>query len=854
MNKNLKGLTGYYFKDKQFSDLSIIAPTIDDVLLFSKDSLKGMKCLESEIQSVRWIGFIKASQTGKYLISSDNSNCKIMIDNTILDNNSIINLCAEKFYRIRIEQLLDKPTMLKDYTGINLYWKIDDNEKTLILLSNMFQAEYSDMDEYNKFIPNENMFSIINRNQDINLDSDNDGIPDAQEINGYTAKNNIIIDWDESYSELGLKKYVSNPYKPRTANDPYTDKEKVLGNIDPSVSLIARDPLIAAYPIIRVSMEDLLVTKNSTITGETGSTMSKATTTGYTQSNTAGVEISGEVGFTGFPNFTITASANYSHTWETNNSVEDTSGTSFTNGLSIEYGEAAYINPNVRYYNTGTAPVYNLKPTITLTLDGGSIASIKAQSNQTSGYLNPGQNYPDKNLPPLAFNTLDPLSTQLIAIDYEQLQEVDKGTSIGISVPQFDGNFAKYDSSGNISTTGVWAPYLGQIESSTATFILETKYGTQEVKVAARNSKDNTDYTPEITILEALDKAFNIKLAGDDFYFEGITLPASAKISIFMDDYTKNELTNQLENMELKNFLYCIIRPKMNITITAKEESTIIDENKTYRILSYLDNKKCMDVNIENSDNKVTINELTNEDSQKWKLKFDPLNNLYTINNLSTNTSLSFDKSYGDNILRTKKTSSINDKTWDLEDAGYDSYYFKLKSNLNKVATLSNTTNNTPIILTDKNDERNQKWLFQEWSHIKIKEYIDAINNHNSSKISDIKGIQLVANHGNIRSYVVRDFSFKVKNIDSRKYSIKLLSQVAGVPPYHIKCVATLGSTSKTITQNADGYWNTNIFEFDFPENENIHEDLTVNITAYLNSNYDTSQYNLYMYSVYVEG
>ena len=857
MNENLKGLTGYYFKDSEFSNLAIIAPTVEEGLIFSKDSLKGMKCLDNEIQSVRWIGFIKANQTGEYLITTDDKNCKIEINNTILDNNSNINLTAGKYYRVRIEHLIDTTVTLKDYVGIKLYWKIDNNVKTLIPLTNMFEPEYSDMNDKNRFIPNDNMFNnSINRTSNDSIDSDNDGIPDFQEINGYTVKNKIIIDWDESYSKLGLKKYISNPYKPRTTNDPYTDREKVLGNIDPSVSLIARDPLIAAYPIIRVSMEKLLVKKNSTITGQEGSSMTKAVTTGSTQSNNVGTSISGEIGFAGMPSFKITASANYSHTWTTNNSIQDTTGTSFTNGLSINYGEAAYINPNVRYYNTGTAPVYNLSPNITLTLDGGSIASIKANSNQIGGYLNPGQNYPDKNLPPLAFNTMDPLSTKLIAIEYGQLQKIDKGDSLDISVPQFSGNFSKYDSDGNIVTTGNdWAPYLGQIESSTATMIFETKYETKEVRVAARNANDSTDYTPEITVLEALKRAFNIELKGEDFYFEGITLPAGAEISIFMDDYTKNEMTEQLKDMEIKNFLYCKLRPKMNITITAKEKSSLIDENKTYRILSYLDDKKCMQVDTTNGFNKVVINELTNESNQKWKIKFDPETNLYTINNVATNAPLCFDSSLGDKILRTKNININNDKLWNLEDAGYNSYYFDIKSNLSKVADLANanTANNTPIILYNKHGERNQKWTFQEWSHMKIKECIDVTQNYISSKIADIKGIEYSDNHGNIPNYVVRDFSFKVKNVDSRKYSVRLLSQTLAVPPYYIKCVAKLGDTSKTLYQSASGYWNTNVFEFDFPEDENINEDLIINITSYLNSDYVTDPYYIYMYSVYVE-
>lgn len=129
-------------------------------------------------------------------------------------------------------------------------------------------------------------------------------------------------------------------------------------------------------------MENLVISKNSTITGQTGNSMSKSTSYSSTYSNTIGASISGGLSLGIIPTFTMSASANYSHTYQSTNTVSDTSSQSFTQGLSINTGETAYINPNIRYYNSGTAPVYNVSPNTTIVIGDESIATIQPKSNR----------------------------------------------------------------------------------------------------------------------------------------------------------------------------------------------------------------------------------------------------------------------------------------------------------------------------------------------------------------------------------------------------------------------------------------------------------------------------------------
>ncbi|ALZ64487.1 Protective antigen precursor (plasmid) [Bacillus cereus] len=54
------------------------------------------------------------------------------------------------------------------------------------------------------------------------------------------------------------QKYFSSPMKWSTASDPYSDFQKVTGMIDKQVKREARNPLVAAYPIVNVDMEQIV--------------------------------------------------------------------------------------------------------------------------------------------------------------------------------------------------------------------------------------------------------------------------------------------------------------------------------------------------------------------------------------------------------------------------------------------------------------------------------------------------------------------------------------------------------------------------------------------------------------------
>lgn len=594
MSFKIEGLMGYYFKDKYFSQLEFIAPTLEGKLDLDKTGLPEV-CLNKEISAVRWVGYVTPAETDEYTIFTDTSDCIIQVDNTLLVNSSLeparITLEAGKEYKLRIEQQLANSIAVKDYQGVVLSWKTNTAQPEVVSDAYLKNPDYSDVSEENDIVPDNNLFAAkkpMTRSAvpeadtvDDTRDTDRDGIPDSFEINGYTVINMVVTKWSDDLAEQGYQKYVSNPNKARTANDPYTDFEKVSGRIDPSVSLIARNPMIAAYPIVGVQMEKLIVSKSATITGQTGNSMSKSTSHSCTSTNTLGASISAGVSISIIPTFSMSASVNYSHTWQTTNSVSDTTSQSFTQGLSINTGESAYINPNIRYYNSGTAPVYNVSPNTTIVVGDESIATIQPNQNQIGSYLNPENYYPHQGLAPLALNTMDQFSSRLIPINYNQLQTIDKGGSIQLSTAQFTGQFAKMDINGNLVTTGNdWGPYLGTIESTTASFTLDMQGHAKQVRVAARNPKDPTDTTPLLTVREAVKLAFDIEDKDGIFYYEGMEIPDTSIINIYLDQNTEAQFLKLLNGTGSNNYLDCVISPGMNILVVVKQK-----ENKLVSLI-----------------------------------------------------------------------------------------------------------------------------------------------------------------------------------------------------------------------------------------------------------------------------
>lgn len=528
---NIQGLLGYYFKDAQFQDLtSIKVGEQSDKLI---DKARVIKSNQT-IHSVRWMGRVNPSQTGEYTFSTSSDQHIILQINgeNIIDQSEMkktIKLEKDKVYELKIEYRNTKNTL----PDLQLFWSIDGKAKEPIPPKNILLPNFSEKENLpnNKkdmlLLPNFNLFDNKSYSSKlIDTDTDKDGISDEWEEQGYTFKDQQIVKWEDSYLAQGYKKYVSNPYKARTVADPYTDFEKVSGHMPEATKDEAKDPLVAAYPAIGVGMENLLFSKNENVTEGASGTKSKSVTD--TNTNTNSVEVGGEVGgaLNPFAFASFKVSTKYSHSWTNSTAIQNSESGSWSRQIGINTAESAFLNANVRYYNAGTAPIYELRPTSNFVFQnsGTSIATITAGSNQIGNSLGPSDTYPKREQAPISLDKANEAGTVKIVINGEQLNAIQSHSEkLNLETTQNKGQYGILDDTGKLITDASkqWDPIRTNIDAVSGSLILDTGTSKEnlERRVAAKNENDPEDKTPEITIGEAIKKAFNAKEKDGRLYY-----------------------------------------------------------------------------------------------------------------------------------------------------------------------------------------------------------------------------------------------------------------------------------------------------------------------------------------------
>lgn len=488
-----------------------------------------------KIQSARWLGFIKPQQTDEYAFYTlSNHEMLIQIENQIINLGRKITLEKDKVYSVRIESRFEKDT--NHTVPCELCWAYSgktENIPNVCLLSPDFKNT--------EFYPQTSLFGDV---VDDTTDSDQDGILDEWEINGYTFDGTNVVQWSPDY-EGTYTKYVSNPNQASTVGDPYTDLEKVTGNMDRATSLEARNPLIAAYPQVGVSMEKLIISENEDFT----KSQENSTSSSKTESNTE--NISGEAGAEG-RKFIGKITAGFSHTSSTTQTTEE----STTKQVHINTGQSAYLNANVRYFNTGTAPIYQVTPTNNFIIDDETIMTITAPPSNIGNSLSPGATYPDQSLHAMALTEIEPGKD--FTIHYDSLEKLQSGKQLLIETTQISGDVDDNNTS--------WDKYFTQIEASSACLILDTGDEVLERRIAARNYQDNLDYTPEITFRDAIQIAFLATNDGDKLFYNDIPI-CEELIQLIYDQQTADDFESQLEANPDKSMFDLLLKKGMKILI-----------------------------------------------------------------------------------------------------------------------------------------------------------------------------------------------------------------------------------------------------------------------------------------------
>lgn len=564
-------MLGYYYFDNKLKKPAFIGMAAYNSGELSLDT-EGLSSEEKNIKSARWLGSIEIEKEDNYFFSvSDNKSVTLMInEEKVIYNEESKSLFLKKGFH-DIEIICESDFSNNSTLSLEFTVTAENGNKNFNQII-LFPPEFSSDDRSKKIIPEIGIKKNARRDSSY-IDSDDDGIFDDWEVNGYTVVNRIVKPWDESLEDSGYKKYISNPNHAHTSRDPYTDLEKVLGDVDEGMSWEARDPMVAAVPAISVGMEKIILSKNITTGNEEGNTASREVGSSTVSSNTEGIDASVSIAWP--PSASVTG--HFSHTSSQSVDVKSNNGESLSSSISLNQGETANLNATIRYYNNGTGVIYDLKPTVNFILGKDTISTISSQNNQMASSLSPKSTYPDRRLNGISLNTLDEFSSRLIPLNYEQVRSIDTGQKLRIETTQFSGQFVKRSSTGGTIYGGSWDMYLPQIRSTTAGITLDVGDGESiERRIATKNSKDPNDRTPVLTLKDAIMKGFDLNNNDTDLTYTSLNDNKSlsldeSKVYFIMDTQTQRELERQKKENKIENIYDAKIFPEMNVHIIPKE-------------------------------------------------------------------------------------------------------------------------------------------------------------------------------------------------------------------------------------------------------------------------------------------
>lgn len=524
------GLFLYLFEENNFKKPFLFGPTSSNGLSCDINIVKDFGLAKTAIKSAKLIGYVKPKHTGSYHVnlSQNFTDCQINLDGQCVVRNTdtkIQKLAVDEWVPIEISLQFDSSITIKQFTDLKLLMIADDGSKTELSHTDLLNPDFRN--DRRKWLTNDD---------DEDIDTDDDAIPDVFEKNGYTIVARVAVKWDKKY-EGKYTKFLSNPYLAHTVGDPYTDYEKAAKDMDRTSDPITFNPLVAACPSVKVVLEKTILSPNKDYSRSVGSSSSM----NYSATKAQSVDFNSGLSSKGL-------SVGLSKNWTKSETTGQEWGKSEDNTEHFNSANTAYLNANVRYRNTGTGSIYRLAPTTNFVLDDDTIATLKAKENTIAEGLTSGENYPDGGHG-IALNTMDDFSSHPISLNKKQFEYFmsNKGPLL-LETIQSAGEFIIMDSHGKPVYGGEWTPYKKAIEKTTANIIIDSGTDVKERYIAAKDFEDFEDLTPVLTVKEAIKLAFknDIVEKNDGFLYYNDKLFEEAQTLKLVDKYTQKEMEKQI--------------------------------------------------------------------------------------------------------------------------------------------------------------------------------------------------------------------------------------------------------------------------------------------------------------------
>lgn len=366
------------------------------------------------------------------------------------------------------------------------------------------------------------------------IDTDGDGILDYLERDGFMVVDNQIQPWN---GDKTVQRYQTDPNNASTTGDPYNDRVKTTGTgMDRTVlEPASENPLVAAYPDVKVYLNSFDVILLETITdskgGSKSGTYSNSLSKKDEQTHGASLTVKQGGSFTvkaGLnagveKSFSYEVSAGYqgSHNWGTTASVtnSDTDSVDWYTAKTTKPDQAAKLRLNLEYKNVGTAPIKDVQVKYNVRLGNKIIATVASQKwgdIPSAALLTTSKDPSQQKYGPFV---QEQSSNGPIYVTLDELKSIQLGTPITIEPIEIKGNVIRWDS--DIRDWKIyqeWNVYKGQIAASTATLVYEQANGMSKTyKVAAKTNR----YDPHMMIGNAVFYTMGAEVRDDGIYVNG---------------------------------------------------------------------------------------------------------------------------------------------------------------------------------------------------------------------------------------------------------------------------------------------------------------------------------------------
>lgn len=598
-----KGIEGNYYINEDFTD-PVLIRLENTGLSFNIDKLRdnaspSMRQKLSQVKSIQWVGLIKPDYSEDYQFSSSQlENVHVKVNGqSVIDAQGIskpINMTKGKEYRIQIDYLPKG-----NLSNLKISWESKSKPNEVVPFTNLLLPKQSNpLEEKATPIRKPRLMQKAGgedeKEDKVDCkegDTDCDGIQDTWETSGYTFIPGLgVVQWNNEFEDkYNVEKYVTSPTDASTDQDPYSDYEEVVGLVDASIEAPADHPLIPAFPDIQADISSIQFTPNQEISLENGQTISSGWSTSTEQSKgivtdvgethslhltgsytaKAGTETGVEKSFTAEYGFEHSENVATEEVTTKSSSTEGAQESSWARATTSNPSEAATAILNVRYKNKGTAPVYEMSPTLSLSVGETTALTLKPSETLKANTLAPGKVYPKNGT--IALQKVGENENILLTLD--QVKLIQMGHPISLSTNQVDAKVKRIED-GKPTVEYDWSWYENSIDAVTTDITFLSKNSKEKhLKIYANDpGKRNAQFKPDVTFGEALAMGFNAELRDVDgvnkLYIEGEEVTRSWRIHLSSDNISTVDYSDPKFNIvDMK------LDPSMKIVIEKPDET-----------------------------------------------------------------------------------------------------------------------------------------------------------------------------------------------------------------------------------------------------------------------------------------